>query len=349
MKPTSAPNSDAAIRLSVGDIAPNCILADAGGAEVNLLSDSVAGNPIVLFFCPQLTEAAQKAFSRSSEGLSTLANNGARLFAITQDGVETAITQRLTFPVLLDRQAQVFSKFNAPQNRLSTVVLRRNHHVAGIFEGKLDLQIASTLSLLQDLACERESVLMGMHPPVLLIPDVFSRTDCNRLISRFKTEGQVFLQQKAAVDYLKGSDYKMRIPEHMREDRIDHFFFDSDTLAFLTNRLNRVLPEILKAFQYRITKYESFRVACYQGHRGGFSHGHRDNIPPFGHRRFAMSINLNSEEFEGGELRFPEFGDQRYRPGTGTAIVFSSSLLHEAMHVTAGRRFVFLAFLFGDI
>jgi predicted 2-oxoglutarate/Fe(II)-dependent dioxygenase YbiX len=45
-------------------------------------------------------------------------------------------------------------------------------------------------------------------------------------------------------------------------------------------------------------------------------------------------------------LRFPEYGDQRYRPGTGSAIVFSSSLLHEALHVTSGRRFVLLAFLF---
>jgi len=47
-------------------------------------------------------------------------------------------------------------------------------------------------------------------------------------------------------------------------------------------------------------------------------------------------------------LRFPEFGDQRYRPENGTAIVFSSSLLHEALHVTAGQRLVLLAFLFGD-
>jgi hypothetical protein len=30
------------------------------------------------------------------------------------------------------------------------------------------------------------------------------------------------------------------------------------------------------------------------------------------------------------------------------AIVFSSSLLHEALHVASGRRLVLLAFLFGD-
>jgi hypothetical protein len=38
--------------------------------------------------------------------------------------------------------------------------------------------------------------------------------------------------------------------------------------------------------------------------------------------------------------------DQRYRPGNCTAFVFSSGLLHEALHVTAGRRLVLLAFLF---
>jgi hypothetical protein len=48
------------------------------------------------------------------------------------------------------------------------------------------------------------------------------------------------------------------------------------------------------------------------------------------------------------ELRFPEFGDQRYRPANGTAIVFSSSLLHEALHMISGRRLVVLGFLFGD-
>jgi hypothetical protein len=90
------------------------------------------------------------------------------------------------------------------------------------------------------------------------------------------------------------------------------------------------------------------RIGCYQGERGGKLHGHRDNAEPTPYRRFAMSMNLNAEEFKGGELRFPEFGDQRYRPENGEAFVFSSSLLHEALHVTSGRRLVLLAFLFGD-
>ena len=54
---------------------------------------------------------------------------------------------------------------------------------------------------------------------------------------------------------------------------------------------------------------------------------------------------MNTGEYEGGDLRFPEYGIDLYRPPTGGAIVFSCSLLHEVLPVTKGRRFVFLTFL----
>ena len=334
--------------LLVGDIAPDCILAGADGKEVNLWSDSIAGNPIVIMFCPRLTAAGKEMLDSFSRRLDLFTALGARLFVITLENAAAVTLQSFGFPVLLDRREKVFSDFALPLDRRSTVVLRRNYHVAGVLNGEPEAQSAAALSLVEGMAWERTPVPMHVHPPVLLIPEAFSREDCARLINAFETQGQVFVQPGPAMDYKGGADYKMRIPEHMREDRIDHFFFEKSTVAFLRDRLNRILPEIFKAFHYRVTKYEALRMACYQGQRGGYSHGHRDNVPPYLYRRFAMSINLNTEDFEGGELRFPEFGDQRYRPETGTAIVFSSSLLHEAMHVTAGRRFVFLAFLFGE-
>jgi hypothetical protein len=233
-------------------------------------------------------------------------------------------------------------------SQLTTIILRNNNHITSIISGETEPHVELALRIISNVRAEIPTInVEHRHPPVLLIPEVFSRDDCNRLIEIFHARGQTFLDPQPAMDYI-GTDYKMRIPEHMREDRIDHFFFEKETITFLTQRLNRVLPEIQKAFHYRITKYESLRMARYQGTRAGFGYGHRDNIPPYAHRRFAMSINLNTDEFAGGALRFPEFGDQRYRPESGTAIIFSSSLLHEAMHVTAGSRFVFLAFLFGE-
>jgi predicted 2-oxoglutarate/Fe(II)-dependent dioxygenase YbiX len=58
--------------------------------------------------------------------------------------------------------------------------------------------------------------------------------------------------------------------------------------------------------------------------------------------------SLNTEEYEGGYLRFPEYGPYRYRPATGSAVVFNCSLLHEATDILTGRRFVLLAFFYGE-
>jgi hypothetical protein len=74
----------------------------------------------------------------------------------------------------------------------------------------------------------------------------------------------------------------------------------------------------------------------------------RDNLSPAtAHRRFALTLNLN-DGYQGGQLRFPEYGPELYRPAPGAALLFSCSHLHEVLEVTAGRRFVLLSFLFGD-
>ena len=76
---------------------------------------------------------------------------------------------------------------------------------------------------------------------------------------------------------------------------------------------------------------------------------HRDNTTKgTSHRRFAVTINLNAAEYEGGELWFPEYGKRLYKPATGSAVVFSCSLLHEARPVTKGIRFALLPFLYDD-
>lgn len=110
----------------------------------------------------------------------------------------------------------------------------------------------------------------------------------------------------------------------------------------------RLAPEIAKAFQFNATRIERFIVACYDAGEGGWFRPHRDNTTPgTAHRKFAVSINLNGD-FDGGDLRFPEFGPRTYRPPAGGAVVFSCSLLHEATPVTRGRRYATLPFLYDD-
>ncbi len=335
--------------LSAGDIAPPLTLAALDGPDIDIRADDIAGNPIVLLFCPRFAAAATDALDAAIVARPAFIAAGARVLVITRDNADAARARPIPFPVLLDGSGAVFRSFDAETDGLpTTVVLRPNQHVMAIVKSPPSQQAADALAHIERLAAQRQPVLMTHHPPVLLVPDVLSADDCRDLISIFETRGQTFVPPGPGIDYI-GTDYKMRIPEYGRADRIDHWIVDKSTETLLHRRIEqRLLPEIAKAFQYRITRWERLRIGCYQGERGGELHGHRDNVEPTPYRRFAMSINLNVEQFTGGELRFPEFGDQRYRPANGTALVFSSSLFHEALHVTSGRRLVLLAFLFGD-
>ncbi|WP_419964690.1 2OG-Fe(II) oxygenase [Pelomonas cellulosilytica] len=80
----------------------------------------------------------------------------------------------------------------------------------------------------------------------------------------------------------------------------------------------------------------------------GHFRAHRDNTTRgTAHRRFALSVNLNND-FDGGELCFPEYAPRTYKMPAGSAIVFSGSLLHSVSPVRRGRRYAFLPFLYDD-
>ena len=130
MKPSVATSSRSALPqvLTVGDIAPDCILKDANGNQVNLRSDFISGNPIVIAFCPPAPAAAVEMLQTLSRHGDEFAAFGARVFAVNAAPLASV---DVGFPVLMDRQQRVFTSFTAPRDRPSIVVLRRNHHVAG--------------------------------------------------------------------------------------------------------------------------------------------------------------------------------------------------------------------------
>ena len=111
----------------------------------------------------------------------------------------------------------------------------------------------------------------------------------------------------------------------------------------------RIFPEIFRAFQARMTRVEELKIVRYDSTPGGYFRPHRDNtLPSNAHRRFAITLNLNAEDYEGGRLRFPEYGGASYKPATGEAVVFSCTLMHEATNVEDGVRFVLLSFLYDE-
>ena len=112
---------------------------------------------------------------------------------------------------------------------------------------------------------------------------------------------------------------------------------------------HRLFAEIKKAFAFEATRTERHLIACYDAADKGFFAPHRDNTTAgTAHRRFAVTLNLNTGEYEGGALSFPEYGPELYQPATGGALVFSCSLLHEATAVTRGKRYCYLPFLYDE-
>jgi predicted 2-oxoglutarate/Fe(II)-dependent dioxygenase YbiX len=181
--------------------------------------------------------------------------------------------------------------------------------------------------------------------PVLLVPRVLEVDLCRALIAAYRNG------QPAASGFMRTEDGKTvgKLDTNFKR-RSDVTIEDPTLRNALVQRIHaRLVPEIKKSFQFSVTRIERYIVACYSAEDSGFFKAHRDNTTAgTAHRRFAVTINLNAEDHGGGELRFPEFGMRRYKAPTGGAIVFSCSLLHEALPVTKGLRYATLPFLYDD-
>lgn len=186
---------------------------------------------------------------------------------------------------------------------------------------------------------------LGPHPPVLQVPSVLPPALCRDLIACYEREGG---SPSGFMRDVGGRTVGMHDPGMKR--RRDCTIADPALLGALRALLlRRVVPEIRKAFCFEASRVERYIVARYDAAERGFFRAHRDNTSRgTAHRRFAMTVNLNSEGFEGGELLFPEYGRTLHKPATGTALVFSCALLHEARPVTAGLRYAFLPFFYDD-
>ncbi|WP_020399025.1 2OG-Fe(II) oxygenase [Kordiimonas gwangyangensis] len=181
--------------------------------------------------------------------------------------------------------------------------------------------------------------------PVLMVPRVLSPSFCRALIDYYKAgdaqESGFMRAEGNKTVGMTDPSFKRRMDVNIVDERLK--------VGLRSSLVTRLVPELKKAFQYEATRIERYIVACYDSQSQGFFKPHRDNTTSgTAHRRFAVTINLNAEDFEGGELRFPEFGMRTYKAPTGGAVVFSCSLLHEAMPVTAGTRYATLPFLYGD-
>ena len=228
-----------------------------------------------------------------------------------------------------------------PYRRFSLVLDERLRVLATIPIGEAADHVPQLAEFLNELPAIAHDVPAA---PVLTVPRVFDPELCRALIEYYESHGgeeSGFMREEEGMTVHK--------VDYGHKQRRDQEILDETLRKTAMYRIHDCLvPEIQKAFQFRATRIERYIVACYDGATGGHFHAHRDDTTKgTAHRRFAVSLNLNSA-FEGSDLRFPEFGRQTYRPPAGGVVVFSCSLLHEVTPISSGKRYAFLPFLYDD-
>lgn len=341
--------------LLVGDQAP-WFHAAALSANPRYAFDTAAGRPVLLLLMGSAAHpVAAAALTVIAQHRALFDDRNAAFFGVStdpQDVERGRIAQSLPgVRWFLDHDGSVSRLYGAQEAEDSDdlyrphwLLLDTTLRVAGRFAIDAAEQAVAALA---ELVARPDSYPAA---PVLVVPRVFEPAMCRRLIDAYEAHGgqdSGFMREENGVTV-------GRI-DHSHKRRSDFHIEDPDLREAVRARLSRFLmPQMQRAFQFEPTRIERWLVACYDsgdadGVGGGHFRAHRDNTTKgTAHRKFACTINLNAGDYEGGDLMFREFGRQTYRAPTGGAVIFSCSLLHEALPVTRGKRYAFLPFLYDE-
>jgi peroxiredoxin/predicted 2-oxoglutarate/Fe(II)-dependent dioxygenase YbiX len=204
--------------------------------------------------------------------------------------------------------------------------------------------IEAVIRYLNALPSPNKFAGIELQAPILVLPNVFEPAFCEKLIGLYEAHGG---EESGFMREVGGKT--VMVHDHGHKRRKDFNIEDDVVIKETQNRvLRRIVPEISKVHQFLVTRMERYLVGCYAAEDEAHFNRHRDNTTAgTAHRRFAVSINLNND-FDGGEVSFPEYGPRSFKPPIGGAVVFSCSLLHAVSKVTRGRRYAFLPFLYDD-
>ena len=335
--------------LQLGDRLPNFMRNDQDNKPFVLYGDACAQRVLLLLIADQQHPALEFELQAMADS-QTLSGGITPLGMICGDpGIAAEFSSQHSpgFTILADDgEIMRFLLGRSPTDGLHAFVLDANAHLIGRLSADPDqtdslaLQAARIFQLQQPA----KPRIITAQAPVLFIPQVFEPDFCQTLIEAFHQRGNepsgVLKLKSGKMVYETQADTKIRL---------EHRVVDDDLRVAIESRVaQRVLPEIEWAYNFKATSYEGIKILLYDADSGGHFIAHRDNDgPDTAHRRFAMTLNLNAEHYQGGELRFPEYSADLYKPPTGAAVIFSCSLAHEALPVLRGQRYAVVVFFSG--
>lgn len=316
--------------LASGERAPDFVAPLEGTGPARFYGRA-GGRPAVLIFCAGVCAATRAALD---------AAEAASRHVVVPDAAEADPVPGVD---LFRDDGKLRAACRLPEDGSArAVVLDRNLRVLASLRLDGEPAAGRLATLLRQAAAETPAGTVTAQAPVLFVPRVLEAGLCEGL--RQLWDGA---HADTGVERSAGGRREEVLAAESKRRR-DHVVEEADLQRLLTRTLGRrLLPEVRRVFAFGADRFEGFKIACYEASTSGFFAPHRDNLSPAtAHRRFALSLNLN-DAYDGGELRFPEYGDSLYRPAAGEALVFSCAMLHEVVPVTRGRRFALLSFLFG--
>ncbi|HEY3049695.1 MAG TPA: redoxin domain-containing protein [Polaromonas sp.] len=340
--------------LTVGEPAPWFHLPT--GTRQRFSFDTIAGRHVVMVFFASATQPeAYEVLQRMQSLRPVFDDERVSFFGVTTDRDDVRL-QRVQDSLPGVRYCH---DFDGEVSRLYRARLEDGSHRAVTYlldpalrvltrldwTGDPESHVARLTALLDDLPAPGSAAAAVPQAPVLVVPRLFDPDLCRKLMAYYDTHGG---EDSGFMRDINGET--TTIIDHDFKRRGDCMVEDAELQReCITAIRRRLVPEVYKAFQFKATYIERSLVSCYDAQERGHFQAHRDNTTlATSHRRFAVSLFLNSGEYEGGQLRFAEYGNALFSAPTGGAVVFSCSLLHEATPVTRGRRYMFLPFLYDE-
>lgn len=322
--------------LSLGELAPFFIAPTP--SNPGFVFDTAAGRFVLLLFLPPDPQAAVGALKTLASHQHLFDDVKLSAFVILRDrSAVQGATDRTGLRWMFDDSGKITERYGPQPHWL---LLDPNLRALGAASIE---QSEGLFAMMQGLPAPGGHAATPLVAPVLTAPRIFEPELCRALIDLHAADGGRF------TGVMRDAGDRTVTVMDVLKTRRDVLVEDPDLIAAITERLERRLyPFIELALGFSVTRIERFLVSCYAAEDGGVFHPHRDNTTQgTAYRKFACSLNLN-DDFEGGDLRFAEFGAATYRPPAGGAVVFACGLMHEALKVTRGRRYAFLPFFYDE-
>jgi len=332
--------------LRPGDRTPNLTFPDLGGRARQLYLE-VGGGPILIAATPNPNDGeGRRILASLAKRAGALDKIGVHRFALMRREPEGSMDPRAI--VMIDPYGDGMRLFrplpegsDADSDRPAAAVaaLDANQRVISIFttaDSRDPVDDAIKLLEVEARAAKAGAQRLVRSAPAMILDKLLPDDLCDALIERWK------------ADNVEGTvnDGSRNVADDTVKRNREHVVTDPEMQRTIAQQIGpRVMNEIQKVFNFRSPlRFEMLTVLGYGDERKDFFGPHRDSLRAEQRRRFAVSLNLN-DGYEGGELVFPEYGPHLYAPPKGAGAVFGCEVLHQALPVTKGHRWVLTTFL----